>query len=136
LLGVWFFSIHSATAHAEWKYYGSDRNSNYVYYDKENTTDYQGIVRIWRKKVYNPNIVRRTYESLGIKYRNLKECIELLEINCISKQYQVKFHLYFDSNGTLIDKFDYKKGQGWRLIPSHTVIQRFYREECPQKAKK
>ena len=135
LVGLCFLFIHSIAEGAEWKYYGSDISgiSFYYDYDKEKTTNSKGIIRIWQKIVYTPEIVRRTYEALGVKYGDLRECVNLLEIDCSNKKSQIKSTIYFNRNGTVIESIDYKDWQDWRPIPPDTALEKLCKEVCPKK---
>lgn len=136
LFPLFFFLISfcADTAQGEdWRYF--TRYKDNFYYDRESITyplaPYKGTISLWQKIVYDKDSSFSMAERLGGKYSDVYESLHLIELNCRSKQVQVKSISFYDSKGTTID-YSYKERADWKPIPPDTPHEELYRRVCPQ----
>ena len=81
-------SSPSITYGADWVYYDLDQDANFLYFDKSSLYLKDGVVHVWRKKVFQSDNLFRIRQVLGEKYYKLIEKLTLFEIHCPTKTFQ------------------------------------------------
>ena len=129
---VLFLSADTAQG-GDWRYFTTYKD-NY-YYDSESIAyplaPYKGTISLWQKIVFDKDTSFSMAERLGGKYSDVYESLHLIELNCRSRQVQVKSISFYDSRGALID-YSYKESAQWKPIPPDTPHEDLYRRVCPQ----
>ena len=90
----------------------------------------KGPVSLWQKIVYDKDSSFSMAETLGGKYSDVYESLHLIELNCKSRQFQVKSVSYYDSKGRIID-YSYKESPQWKQITPDTPCEDLYWCVCP-----
>jgi hypothetical protein len=134
LLFFFLLTLCSDTAQGEdWSYFAKYKDN--FYYDRESITyplaPYKGTISLWQKIVYDKDSSFSMAERLGGKYSDVFESLHLIELNCRSKQVQVKSISFYDSKGTIIE-YSYKEREQWKPIAPDTPFEDLYWRVCPK----
>lgn len=111
---------------ANWEYYSSDEEGNFLYYDRSSIYETKGVVNVWQKKVFHSNNLFRIRQTLGEKYYKLVEKLTLLEIHCSTKTAQERAFAYYDNNDRYIQGRYHEFVRDWKPILPNTDMARLY----------
>ena len=94
------FSADTAQG-GDWRYFTTYKDN--FYYDSESIAyplaPYKGTISLWQKIVFDKDTSFSMAERLGGKYSDVYESLHLIELNCRSRQVQVKSISFYDSRG-------------------------------------
>jgi hypothetical protein len=117
---------------ADWKPYGAS-DDVLCYYDTESITrPSKNIVRVWVKWDYTEKGVLREIEKSGKQYENLNHSINLWEINCSERKFDLPKLTYYDNKGDLIESLSPPPNspQKWIFIIPESIGELLYKEVC------
>lgn len=112
-----------------WKAYG-DTDDGLFYYDTENIFRLsKSIVRVWNKMVFSEKGIISLEQKVGKGLVNLSVMTELVEIDCVEKNFYIMSYLLYSKEGQILDSFVFEKPE-WHFIPPHSVGERLYENIC------
>lgn len=115
---------------ADWQYYGLDKDGDSLFYDKENVTHSNDIVKIYQKETYLADNLFWIKQRLGDKYSDLKEVVNLIEIDCSAKRSKIRTVTYYNTKENVIESRD-QAGTDWILMPQKSELHMLYELCCP-----
>ena len=127
---LWFSTVKGE----DWVFY--EAYPDFFFYDQENINNpdenSQDIVGVWQKIIYSEKSISRISAHLGEQYSDLVESVSLVEINCFSKDAQIKAITYYNSKGWVIHTSHHTKDNWEEIIPS-SPLQKLYKAVCLSK---
>ena len=127
---LWFSTVKGE----DWVFY--EGYPDFFYYDQENINNpdenSQDIVGVWQKIIYADKSISRISGHLGVQYSDLVESVSLVEINCFSKDAQVKAITYYNSKGWVIHT-SHRTKDSWEEIIPLSPLHKLYKAVCLSK---
>jgi len=124
---LWFSTVKGE----DWVFY--EGYPDFFYYDQKNINNpdenSQDIVGVWQKIIYADKSISRISGHLGEQYSDLVESVSLVEINCFSKDAQIKAITYYNSKGWVIHTSHRTKDSWEEIIPS-SPLNKLYKAVC------
>ncbi|MBO8144204.1 MAG: hypothetical protein H0Z16_06455 [Thermodesulfobacterium sp.] len=117
-----------------WIFLGFDSSGSARFYDSKSLSTSDNIVKVWVKIIYSERAKQEYIKEKGRKYENLDLSLDLLEIDCTKKIFQILSFIYYASDGSVIDSYDYPEFLAdWNPIPPDSMIEALFKKICQVK---
>ena len=127
--GIFLLIFVSVSHSAEWMFYASSSDGIW-YYDKANIKRMKdNKVRVWVKTFYFATGKEKYIKAFGDLFKDLKSTINLFEINCNEKKWNLLKGTDYNSKGSVIHSTDYSTGEESFIVPD-SLFETLYEIVC------
>ena len=132
-------ALGSLAEATEWLQYDTSSRRTLFYDASSIRRPSKDLVTVWKKNEWSQEGVdqqialRRKHGLSTTGYENFRYSMELHQINCSTRKYQINKVAYYGNDDKILDTYDFERG--WEIIPPDSAEEDLYNRVCKQKGK-